>query len=101
MLVKAMEKNTFLLPPGFRDLLPNEAEKEYFCVDSIIKNFFSKGYRLVATPLLEFESSLFEGAGKALQPRTLKLVDPASHEVLGIRADITTQVARLVRSRLA
>ncbi len=93
--------NKYLLPPGFRDLLPDAAEQEYFCTTSLIENFYKHGYRLVATPLVEFEESLFEGAGKALEPRTLKLIDPQSQKTLGIRADITTQVSRLISSRLS
>lgn len=95
------DKNQFLLPPGFRDLLPDDAEREYFCAHSLINSFYAKGYRLVATPLVEFEESLFEGAGKALEPRTLKLIDPLSQKLLGVRADITTQVSRVIRSRFS
>src|SRR3954464_6458518 len=95
------EKSKFLLPPGFRDLLPDDAEREYFCTTSLINSFYASGYRLVATPLVEFEESLFEGAGEALEPRTLKLIDPLSQKLLGVRADITTQVSRLIRSRFA
>ena len=35
-----MEKNKFLLPPGFRDLLPDAAEQEYFCTKILIDNFY-------------------------------------------------------------
>lgn len=94
------DKKQFLLPPGFRDLLHDDAEREYYCTAQLINNFYKSGYRLVATPLVEFEESLFEGAGQALEPRTLKLIDPLSQKMLGVRADITTQVARLIRSRL-
>lgn len=94
-----MEKSKFLLPPGFRDLLPDDAEREYFCTNSLVNNFYANGYRLVSTPLVEFEESLFEGSGEALEPRTLKLIDPLSQKLLGVRADITTQVARVIRSR--
>ena len=96
-----MEKEKFLLPPGFRDLLPDEAEREYFCTNSLINNFYKSGYRLVGTPLLEFEESLFAGAGKALENRTLKLIDPQSNKMLGVRADITTQLARVINSRFS
>ena len=95
-----MEKNKFLLPPGFRDLLPDAAEQEYFCTKILIDNFYNHGYRLVAPPLLEFEDSLFVGAGENLEKRTLKLLDPLSQKMLGLRADITPQISRLVTSRL-
>jgi ATP phosphoribosyltransferase regulatory subunit len=94
------DKQNFLLPSGFRDLLPDDAEKEYCCTEKFIDNFYNWGYRLVSTPLLEFEDSLFASSGEALAPRTLKLIDPVSQKTVGIRADITTQVARLVESRM-
>ncbi len=94
------DKSNFLLPSGFRDLLPADAAKEYFCTQKFIGNFRNWGYELVSTPLLEFATSLFSGAGNALEPRTLKLTDPASQKIVGIRADITTQVARLAKSRM-
>lgn len=94
-----MNKSKYLLPVGFRDLLQQEAEAEFYCVTEIVKTFQSWGYGLVSTPLVEFEDSLFDGAGNALEGKTLKLFDPASQKVMGVRADITTQVARLFSSR--
>ena len=94
-------KDKFLLPPGFRDLLSDEAEKEFSCTRQFIDNFHKWGYSLVSTPLLEFEESAFYGSGEALAPRTLKLADPLSQKTLCIRADITTQISRLIESRIS
>lgn len=95
-----MNKSKYLLPVGFRDLLPPEAEAEFYCTYEIIKTFQNWGYRLVATPMVEFEDSLFDGSGKALEGKALKLFDPASQKVMGVRADITTQISRLFSARL-
>lgn len=95
-----MNKAKYLLPSGFRDLLPQEAELEFYCVNKFIENFSAWGYRLVSTPMVEFEDSLFDGSGKALEGKTLKLFDSASQRVMGIRSDITTQISRLYESRM-
>lgn len=95
-----MNKSKYLLPAGFRDLLPNEAEAEFYCISKFVENFAAWGYSLVSTPMVEFEDSLFDGSGKALEGKTLKLFDPGSQRVMGIRSDITTQIARLYESRL-
>lgn len=94
-------KSKYLLPAGFRDLLPSEAETEFYCISKFVENFSAWGYRLVSTPMVEFEDSLFDGSGKALETKTLKLFDPASQRVMGLRSDITTQISRLYESRMA
>ncbi len=58
------------------------------------------GYELVEPPVIEFENSLFTGAGKALKNQTFRLMDPISHKMMGVRSDITTQVARIASTRL-
>jgi len=54
-----------LLPVGLRDVLPPEAELEAKSVETIMECFAAHGYQRVSTPLLEFEESLFAGAGTA------------------------------------
>jgi ATP phosphoribosyltransferase regulatory subunit len=53
------------------------------------------GYQLVAPPLLEYVESLLTGTGEDLDLRTFKLVDQLSGRMMGVRADITPQVARI------
>jgi len=49
----------------------------------------------VAPPLLEYVESLLSGTGRDLELATFKLVDQLSGRLLGLRADITPQVARI------
>ncbi len=64
--------------------------------------FSSYGYNRIKPPLLEFEDSLFApGPGALLAPETFRLMDPVTHRMLGIRSDVTAQVARIVTSRLS
>ncbi|RJG20718.1 ATP phosphoribosyltransferase regulatory subunit [Massilia cavernae] len=61
----------------------------------MLDNFRLYGYELVMPPLLEYVESLLTGAGKDTDLRTFKLVDPLSGRMLGLRPDMTTQVARI------
>jgi len=90
-----------LLPAGLSDLLPPEAEQEARAVALVMEVFGSHGYRRVKPPLMEFSDSLLAGSGAAVAEQTFRLVDPDSQRVLGLRADITPQVARIAASRLA
>jgi ATP phosphoribosyltransferase regulatory subunit len=90
-----------LLPVGLRDLLPPEAELEAKSVAAIMECFAAHGYQRVNTPLLEFEETLFAGAGAATAEQTFRLMDPESQRMVGIRADITPQIGRLASTRLA
>ena len=90
-----------LLPAGLRDTLPPEAELEAKSVEAIMDCFAAHGYQRVKTPLLEFEKSLFTGAGAATMEHAFRLMDPESQRMMGVRADITPQISRLATSRLA
>lgn len=89
-----------LLPPGLSDSLPPDAEFEEYLARSLMDRFACYGYQRVRPPLIEFEDGLLDGAGVMLAERTFRLMDPVSHRMLGLRADITPQVARLVNSRM-
>jgi ATP phosphoribosyltransferase regulatory subunit len=90
-----------LLPAGLRDTLPPEAELEAKSAEAIMESFAAHGYQRVKTPLLEFEESLFTGAGAATMEHAFRLMDPESQRMMGVRADITPQISRLATSRLA
>jgi ATP phosphoribosyltransferase regulatory subunit len=90
-----------LLPAGLRDVLPPEAELEARSVGAIMDCFAAHGYQRVAAPLIEFEDSLFSGSGAATAEQTFRLMDPESQRMMGLRADITPQIARLATTRLA
>ena len=90
-----------LLPAGLRDLLPPEAAQEADIVARLLACFRAHGYEQVKPPLLEFEEALLSGPGTALAAQTFRLMDPVSQRMMGLRADMTPQVARLAASRLA
>ena len=89
-----------LLPQGLRDLLPPAAEAEAVAVARLVAALASHGYERVKPPLVEFEDNLLSGAGAAMAPETFRLMDPVSQRMVGLRADMTTQVARIAASRL-
>jgi ATP phosphoribosyltransferase regulatory subunit len=93
--------NLALLPTGLRDLLPPEAETEAAAVEALMDAFAAHGYQRVKPPLLEFEDSLLAGSGAAMADQTYRLMDPDTHRMMGLRADITPQVARIATTRLA
>ena len=93
--------NPALLPAGLRDLLPPEAETEAASVEAIMGVFAAHGYQRVKPPLLEFADGLLAGTGAAMADQTFRLLDPDSHRMVGLRADMTPQVARIATTRLA
>jgi ATP phosphoribosyltransferase regulatory subunit len=88
-------RRRWLLPEAIEDLLPNEARQVEILRRRLLDAFERSGYQLVAPPLLEYLESLLTGSGHDMDLRTFKLVDQASGRTLGIRADITPQVARI------
>ncbi len=90
-----------LLPSGLRDLLPPEAETEAAAVEMLMASFASHGYQRVKPPLLEFEDSLLSGSGAAMGDQTFRLMDPDTRRMMGLRADMTPQIARIATTRLA
>ena len=85
----------WLLPENIADVLPSEARKIEELRRAMLDAFRSFGYELVMPPLLEYIDSLLTGAGGDLDLRTFKLIDQLSGRTLGLRADMTTQVARI------
>ena len=85
----------WLLPENIADVLPSEARKIEELRRAMLDNFRLYGYELVMPPLLEYVDSLLTGAGKDTDLRTFKLVDQISGRMLGLRADMTIQVARI------
>lgn len=85
----------WLLPENIADVLPSEARKIEELRRVLLDNFRLYGYELVMPPLLEYLESLLTGAGQDMDLRTFKLVDQLSGRTMGVRADMTTQVARI------
>jgi ATP phosphoribosyltransferase regulatory subunit len=86
---------TWLLPENIADVLPSEARKIEELRRLMLDTFRTYGYELVMPPMLEYVESLLAGAGQDTDSKTFKLVDSMSGRLLGLRADMTTQVARI------
>lgn len=87
--------NRWLLPENIADILPSEARKIEDLRRILLDRFQSYGYELVMPPMLEYLDSLLTGSGQDLNLKTFKLVDQISGRTLGLRADMTPQVARI------
>jgi ATP phosphoribosyltransferase regulatory subunit len=89
-----------LLPHGLRDILPPDARIEADTVERLMAILGQHGYDRVKPPLVEFESSLLDGPGAAMTHETFRLMDPISHRMIAVRADMTLQIARIATTRL-
>ncbi len=87
--------STWLLPENIADVLPSEARKIEELRRRLLDRFRVYGYEMVMPPLLEYLESLLTSGGNDLRLRTFKLVDQLSGRTLGLRADMTPQVARI------
>ena len=86
---------TWVLPEYIEDILPPEAARIERLRRVVLDLFRARGYELVMPPLLEYTESLLTGTGHDLDLQTFKLVDQLSGRMMGLRADITPQVARI------
>jgi len=87
--------NTWLLPDGMDELLPQRAAAMESLRLKLLECYRTWGYQLVRPPMLEFLESLSVGTGSDLALQTFTLTDQLSGRLLGLRADITPQVARI------
>jgi ATP phosphoribosyltransferase regulatory subunit len=85
----------WLLPEFIEDILPAEAMRIELLRRKVLDLFFEEDYELVVPPMLEYMDSLLTGTGHDLELRTFKVVDQLSGKMMGLRADITPQVARI------
>ncbi len=85
-----------LLPIGFYDLLFDEAEKSHEAINQAISTFLKEGYRLIKTPLVEFE----DGFASSEIQNSFRTTDIISGKNLIFRNDITLQISRLLLARL-
>jgi len=70
-------------------------------ITEMLTCFTAHGYSQVTPPLVEFEETLLGGKGAAYAPQTFRVADPLSQNMMGLRADITTQIARIASTLLA
>src|SRR6202790_2877890 len=89
-----------LLPAGIYDLLPPEAQIEAAVTARLMGVLDAYGYERVKPPLVEFEETLLTGAGAAMSSESFRTMDPTSHRMVAVRADMTPQVSRIAATRL-
>lgn len=91
----------WLLPEHIADILPTAARQVESAKAAILENFRTCGYELVLPPMLEYVGSLVDDDDTGLLLKTFRVVDQLSGRLLGVRADITPQVARIDAHLLA
>lgn len=85
----------WLLPDGINEVLPEKAKQLEMLRRQLLDVFQSWGYELVMPPMIEYLESLLTGTGHDLDLKTFKLVDQLNGKTMGVRADMTPQVARI------
>lgn len=85
----------WLLPEGIEEILPPDAAKLESVKRKLLDLYISWGYRQVFPPLAEYLESLLTGVGNDLSLQTFKLTDQLNGRMMGLRADMTPQVARI------
>jgi len=95
-----MQKERWLLPEGIEEVLPPQARLMEGLRRDILDMFRSWGYELVIPPFIEYLESLLTGTGSDLELKTFKLTDQLTGRLMGVRADMTPQVARMDAHRL-
>jgi len=90
-----LQRNPWLLPDGFEEILPDDARRLEQLRSKLLKVFASWGYEYVIPPFIDYLQALLTGSGHDLDLQTFKLTDQLSGELLGIRADMTPQIARI------
>lgn len=85
----------WLLPEGIEELLPEQAQLVERLRRSVLDCYDRWGYELVMPPFVEYLDSLLTGTGADLDLQTFKVTDPLTGRLMGIRADMTPQAARI------
>lgn len=85
----------WLLPEGIGELLPEEAWRLELLRRRLLDMYRSWGYDLIIPPMVEFLESLLTGTGRDLDLQTFKLTDQLTGRMMGMRADMTPQAARI------
>ena len=90
-----MKFNRWLLPEGIEEALPDQARQLEVLRRRLLDLFENWGYELVMPPFIEYLESLLTGTGNDLDLQTFKLTDQLTGRMMGVRADMTPQVARI------
>jgi ATP phosphoribosyltransferase regulatory subunit len=89
------ERDRWLLPEGIEEVLPDEARRLEALRRTLLDLLSGWGYELVMPPLIEYLDALLTGTGRDLDLRTFKLTDQLTGRLMGVRADMTPQAARI------
>ena len=90
----------WLLPEGIEEALPEDALWLESARRRLVDLYQGWGYQLVMPPFIEYLESLLTGSGHDLDLNTFKLTDQLNGRMMGVRADMTPQVARIDAHRL-
>jgi ATP phosphoribosyltransferase regulatory subunit len=90
-----MQEERWLLPAGVEEILPAQARVVEGLRRDLLDLYARWGYELVVPPFIDYLESLLTGTGHDLDLQTFKLTDQQSGRLLGVRADMTPQVARI------
>jgi ATP phosphoribosyltransferase regulatory subunit len=85
----------WLLPEGIEEILPPHAWRLECARRELLDLYSSWGYELIIPPFIEYLESLLTGTGHDLDLQTFKLTDQLNGRMMGVRADITPQAARI------
>lgn len=89
------DQERWLLPEGIEEILPDEARRLEQLRRRLLDLFGTWGYELVMPPLIEYLDALLTGTGRDLDLQTFKLTDQLTGRLMGVRADMTPQAARI------
>ncbi len=95
------QQETWILPEGIEEILPPQARQLDLMSRQLLDLFYSWGYELVMPPFIEYLESLLNGSASDLDLQTFKITDQMTGRMMGIRADMTPQVARIDSHHLA
>ena len=90
-----LNKDRWLLPEGIQEVLSPQARAMETQRRILLDMYHCWGYDLVESPMIDFLDSLLTGTCHDLQQMTFTLTDQISGKLLGVRADITPQIARI------
>lgn len=91
----------WMLPDGVEESLPAMAWRVESLRRRLLDHYRSRAYELVLPPLIEHLDTLLNGAASDLEDQTFKLTDPSGGRLLGLRADMTPQAARIAARHFA
>jgi ATP phosphoribosyltransferase regulatory subunit len=96
-----MNIKPWMLPDGVEEALAPVSWEQEALRRRLLDHYRAAGYELILPPLIEHLESLLTGTAQDLERQTFKLTDPASGRLLGLRADMTPQAARIAARHYA